>query len=66
MREHTAAGKELPLAVMHADNQVEAAHLQRLAEETWRPTEIFLTDFTPVMGAHTGPGVVGLILCPSA
>jgi len=22
--------------------------------------ELFITEFTPVMGAHTGPGVIGV------
>jgi len=50
----------LHLAVMHADALSQARELKQLAQSTFKPVEIFITDFTPVMAAHTGPGLVGL------
>ncbi|MGC9360081.1 MAG: DegV family protein, partial [Anaerolineae bacterium] len=50
----------LHLAVMQADAQDRVAQLQAMAIEELHPDEIFVTDFTPVMGAHTGPGLIGL------
>lgn len=50
----------LKLAVMEADAQENAQHLQKLAREKFGVEEVPVTDFTPVMGAHTGPGVIGL------
>ena len=38
----------------------EAEQLQARVIEALHPTEVFITDFTIVMGAHTGPGVIGL------
>ncbi len=60
VRDRVVGSDELHLAVMQADNETEAAHLLALAEDELHPSDIFMTDFTPVMGAHTGPGVVGL------
>ena len=50
----------LDLAIMEADAQEQAARLEELALQKLRPTQIFHTEFTPVMGVHTGPGLVGL------
>jgi DegV family protein with EDD domain len=47
-------------AVMHADDLEKATQLKQLAQERFALEEIIITDFTPVMGAHTGPGVLGL------
>jgi DegV family protein with EDD domain len=48
------------VAVMHADNLERAEQLQARIQERYNLEEILITDFTPVLGAHTGPGVVGL------
>ncbi len=50
----------LHLAIMEADAPEQAARLQELALQKLRPAEIFHSEFTPVMGVHTGPGLVGL------
>jgi len=53
-------GQPLHVAVMHADALDRA---KKLADEvSWRfnCTELFITEFTPVMGVHTGPGVIGV------
>ena len=50
----------LHLAIMEADAPEQAARLQELALQKLRPTELFHSEFTPVMGVHTGPGLVGL------
>ena len=50
----------LHLAIMEADAQEQAARLEELALQQLHPTKIFHTEFTPVMGVHTGPGLVGL------
>ncbi|MDO8615098.1 MAG: DegV family protein [Dehalococcoidia bacterium] len=51
-------GGRLHIAVMHAEAPERAAELaerlRRLA-----PAELLVTEFTPVMGVHTGPGFVG-------
>lgn len=56
----TEGYKILHLAIMEADAPERAAHLQELALQKLQPVEIFYSEFTPVMGVHTGPGMVGL------
>lgn len=59
--EQVVAGyRTLKLAIMHADASERAAELEQLARERFNLSEILCTDFTPVMGAHAGPGVIGL------
>lgn len=46
--------------VMHANSQTEAEDMLDRIQDTLNCLEIFISEFTPVMGAHTGPGVLGL------
>lgn len=50
----------LRLGLLHADAGEAARQLERLALARLHPDEFTWSTFTPVMGAHTGPGVVGL------
>ncbi len=56
----TRGCKRLSLAVMDADATDRAEELKRMALQQLKPAEIFHSSITPVMGAHTGPGLVGL------
>lgn len=58
----THINKELPLhlAVMHADAPQHAATLKKRILSQFNCREIFVTEFTPVMGVHTGPGLFGV------
>jgi DegV family protein with EDD domain len=48
------------VAILHAD-AMEAAHrLKELVQEQFECIEIFTCSITPVMGAHTGPGLLGI------
>ena len=47
-------------SVFHADAHDEAAWLSEQFQARVRCTEFYVTGFTPVMGAHTGPDVVGI------
>lgn len=54
------AGRPVHLAGIHARARDDAvAMMERVASQA-DVVERYLTEFTPVMGAHTGPGVVGL------
>jgi DegV family protein with EDD domain len=46
--------------IAHADVQREAEDLRRTVDERFHPAELLLTEFTPVVGAHTGPGLIGI------
>lgn len=54
--------KDTPLhaAVMHADDLVGAQELKETISTRYKCEELFITPFTPVMGAHTGPGCLGI------
>jgi fatty acid kinase fatty acid binding subunit len=54
-----AGGRPMHVAAIHAAAEEEAAHLlDRLAERA-RLVERWITPVTPVIGAHTGPGLLG-------
>ena len=46
--------------VMEADSREDAQALMRRIETEFNCREVFLSEFTPVMGAHTGPGLLGV------
>ena len=56
----TAGGKVLHVAVMHADARDKAEELKRRITARFKCEEIYITEFTPVMGVHTGPGLFGV------
>lgn len=53
-------GKKAHLNVMHADAAEEAQSLLNELRQSLDCEESFLTTFHPFMGAHTGPGLVGV------
>jgi DegV family protein with EDD domain len=56
-----AKGRHLKrLGVMHADALERANVLLRLIRERFEFDEVYVVELTAVMGAHAGPGVVGL------
>ncbi len=57
-----AAGRPVHAAVMHADAPNEARELRDRLANRLHCEELYLTEFTPVMGAHTGPGLLGIAL----
>ncbi|MGD0780210.1 MAG: DegV family protein [Dehalococcoidales bacterium] len=52
--------QQLHVAVMHADAMEEAITLKDMISARFECKEIYITEFTPVMGVHTGPGLVGV------
>jgi predicted kinase len=52
--------RPLHLAVMHADAPDAARELAAAIRQRFQPEELLVTQFTSVMGAHTGPGFVGV------
>jgi DegV family protein with EDD domain len=58
---HDEVGKRpVHAAVLHAAAADEAAALRDRVSKEFQCRELLLTEFTPVMGAHTGPGVLGV------
>lgn len=58
-----AGGRPLRAAVFHADALQEAQELLEAIRTRFECVESFLAEFTPVMGAHTGPGIIGIGYC---
>jgi len=63
--ENHAAGRPVRrLAVLHGDCADEAHELYQRAVERLRPEESHEAYITAVLGVHTGPGAVGLVVEP--
>ena len=52
--------QRLHAAVLHASAPEQAEELRQRIERQFDCSELLVTELTPVMGAHTGPGVVGV------
>ncbi|MBM3924811.1 MAG: DegV family protein [SAR202 cluster bacterium] len=53
-------GKPAHVNIMHAAAPDDARELRLRAQASINCLEVFISEFTPVMGAHTGPGLLGL------
>ncbi len=58
MREQTGQ-KPVHVNLMHAGVPDEAEELKQKITRQFDCAELYITEFSPVMGAHTGPGLVG-------
>lgn len=59
----TQVGKYL-VAIVHGGAEQEARKLLQKAKEIPNIIELFFNQISPVMGVHTGPGLVGIIISP--
>jgi DegV family protein with EDD domain len=55
-----AGGTPVVVNIMEAGAAGDALVLERLIQEAVDCRELFISQFTPVMGAHTGPGLLGV------
>jgi DegV family protein with EDD domain len=62
--ETQAAGRRIHAAVMHADAAQEAADLCKQLSYQCDLCELLTTEFTPVMGANAGPGLLAVAFYP--
>lgn len=60
MGQKIVTGQPLHVAVMHADALDDALVLRNQISSKFDCTELFITEFTPVMGVHIGPGLIGI------
>jgi len=60
VEQKTEGCQKIRLSVMHADALIRAKRLQKMLLELYPSIEIPILEFTPVMGAHAGPGLVGV------
>jgi DegV family protein with EDD domain len=62
--ERRVDGKPMNIAVQHTNCLEEAIRLERYLKAQFNCKDIFVQDFTPVMGLHTGPGLIGVAYYP--
>jgi DegV family protein with EDD domain len=55
-----AGGRPIHVAVFHADVAKEAEELKSRVTSSFDCVETLVAEFSPAMGAHTGPGLLGL------
>jgi len=60
LQKKTSGYQKIQVAVMHADALDEAKTLQQLVQQAFPGVDVPIEEFTPVMGAHAGPGLIGL------
>jgi DegV family protein with EDD domain len=60
MGERTGGQKALRVSCVHANAQEDALYLLELAKSKYRVVEGTVTDVSPVIGTHVGPGTVGI------
>ena len=58
--EGRVGGRPVHVIVMHAQASKDADDLCNRVQDEFDCREIFVSEFTPVMGAHLGPGLLGL------
>ncbi len=58
-----ASEHQVRAAVIHADAPDEADALASTVERLFDCLELYVTDLSPVIANHTGPGTLGLTLC---
>lgn len=58
--EERVSSSPVHVAVMQADALEEAERLRDKMASRFNCAELLITEFTPVMGAHTGPGLLGV------
>lgn len=64
--EDHAPGTPLRVQVMHANNPDAAEKLRELMEREFRCEWLPTSAIAPVLGAHTGPGLVGIVYAAQA
>ena len=55
-----AASGTLHAAVMHADAPEDAEAIRQSIDSDFDCAELYISEFTPAMGAHIGPGLLGI------
>jgi fatty acid-binding protein DegV len=58
--DQACAGRPAHIAVHHADAAADAETLAARLSAALNSAETYVTEFTQVMGVHTGPGLLGV------
>lgn len=60
LKKQASNAEKSHMAVVNVAAEQEAAQFQQQLVQTFHPEEILATDCSPVLGAHVGPGTVGV------
>ncbi len=60
--QEAAAGRAVEVAVHHAQAEERAMELAGRLEEAVRVSSLYISEVGPVVGCHTGPGLVGAVI----
>jgi DegV family protein with EDD domain len=60
----TGVGAKIKIAYVHAAAYEEVLKIRELVEERLQVVEEIITELTPALGVHTGPGTAGLCYFP--
>ena len=58
--ERTSGKANVQIGISHANASEDAAKIMALAKEILDPVEILLTELSPVLGTHAGPGAIAM------
>lgn len=61
--ERVSGHENVRIATLHAASEADADFLMNAAMERFDPVEALTSEVSPVVGAHAGPGTVGLCWC---
>ncbi len=59
--EQMAPGRPLHMTVLHSDRLAEAEEIAARVRAEFNPRRLYVTQISPVLGVHAGPGALGLI-----
>lgn len=61
MKTHSFTPEEQTVIIGHADSLEDALFLEKKVRQELRVKDVILTYIGPVIGSHTGPGMIGLV-----
>lgn len=64
VKQVAASGRQATVSVFHGDALEEARKIEKLARSMPDVKEVFFSTLGPVLGVHTGPGLVGIGIAP--
>lgn len=63
LMEERVGRRPMCAAVFHADAEDDAEWIEEQVRRRFDCQRFYVTEFTPVMGVHSGPGTIGLAFC---
>ena len=64
IEEKVGTGCSIVVGIVHLEAEEEAEGVRKAMTERFTCSDSFVAELSPVIGTHTGPGVVGIAGCP--